>query len=88
MDVIISLEKLSMHPVAHALKEYAHKNGAKTIYDVDALREILGFGVEGLIKDIKYEIKSGKIFENEKLVATYLLDDKVRLDSKPSIEVK
>jgi cation transport ATPase len=47
MDVIISLEKLSMHPVAHALKEYAHKNGAKTIYDVDALREILGFGVEG-----------------------------------------
>ena len=86
MDVIISLEKLSMHPVAHALKEYAHKNGAKTIYDVNALREILGFGVEGLIKDIKYEIKSGKIFENEKLVATYLLDDKVRLDSKPSIE--
>jgi heavy metal-(Cd/Co/Hg/Pb/Zn)-translocating P-type ATPase len=84
-DIIISLEKLSQHPVAHALKEYAHLNGAKIIYEVQDLKEILGIGVEGKINGKKYQIISGQILEEGKLVATFCLDDKVRPDSKSSI---
>jgi Cu2+-exporting ATPase/Cu+-exporting ATPase len=87
MDVIVSLEKLSLHPVAIALKEYAQKNGAKNIYDVEKGQEILGIGVCGFIDNHLYEIKAGKIYEDQKCVAEFALDDLVRPDSMEAIEL-
>lgn len=86
MDVIVSLEKLSLHPVAIALKEYAQTNGAKKIFDVKDLKELLGIGVSGSIEGHFYEIRAGKIFEDHKTIAQFSLDDRVRPDSKKAVD--
>ena len=87
MDVIVSLEKLSLHPVAIALVEYAKIKGAKKVYDVKNLKEILGIGVSGFIEGIFYEIKALKIYENQQCVADFSFNDRIRSDSKQAIEL-
>lgn len=86
MNIIISLEKLSLHPVAISLKEYAQQNGANQILEVQNLKEILGTGVSGIINNHLYEIKNGKIFEDQKVIASFKLDDQIRSDSKFAID--
>lgn len=84
-EVIVSLEKFSLHPVAIALKEYAQAHGPNQIHEVGNLKEILGLGVEGKISEYFYEIKLGKILENHKIIAEFSLEDQIRPDSKEAI---
>lgn len=84
-EIIVSLEKNSMHPVAIALKEFARESGDSLIHEVDDYQEIGGIGVSGKINGHFYEIKKGKIFEDQVIVAQFELLDKVRPDSKNAI---
>lgn len=86
MDIIVSLEKISLHPVAIALKEYAQINGAKKAHEVKDLKELLGIGVSGTIEGHFYEIKAGKITEDQITIATFSLDDRIRPDSKMAVD--
>lgn len=84
-EIINSLEKYSVHPVALSLKEFALKKGAKTIYPVSNYKELMGAGVSGEIDNHFYEIKNGKIFEDKICMAEFSLKDHIRHDSKASI---
>ncbi len=84
-EVISSLEKLSVHPVALALKEYSLQNGANIFHPVNNYQELMGKGVYGQIGSHFYEIKNGEIFEDNKRIAYFTLEDHVRKDSKPAI---
>lgn len=86
-DVIINLERLSLHPVATALKEYALGLSTYKTYEVVDYREILGVGVEGVISGHFYQIKEGKIFEDGNIIATFSLNDIVRPDSKKAVDL-
>ena len=50
ISIAASLEIGSTHPLAHALTDYALKNGEE-ISEVDNFQELVGYGVRGLIKD-------------------------------------
>ncbi len=86
-DVITNLERLSLHPVATALKEYALGLSTYKTYEVIDYREILGVGVQGSIEGHFYQIKEGKIFEDGNVIATFSLNDIVRPDSKKAVDL-
>ena len=85
-DIINSLEKYSIHPVASALKEFSLGNGASKFLDVGDYKELIGTGVSGKIGDHFYEIKNSKIFENLTCIAEFKLEDHLRGDSKTSVK--
>jgi heavy metal translocating P-type ATPase len=82
-DVIYSLEKNSVHPVAVALKSYIERNQNEVNFlELTETKEILGVGVSAVIGGNLYEIKEQKIFENGLITAEFTLNDTVREDSK------
>jgi heavy metal-(Cd/Co/Hg/Pb/Zn)-translocating P-type ATPase len=84
-EVINSLEIYSAHPVALSLKEYAIEHGAKIIHPISNYKELMGTGVSGEIGGHFYEIKNGKMFEDNICIAEFSLEDHIRHDSKASI---
>jgi len=86
-DIIIALEKKSLHPVAKALKEFAAEHGGKVHFEVSSYQETLGVGVSGFINNHFYEIKDSKIFCDQEVIAQFILKDQVRKDSKLAIEI-
>ena len=86
-QVISSLEKFSLHPVATTLKEYAEANGNKVIHEVNEYKELLGVGVSGHIGNHFYEIKTGKIYEDQICIAQYWLKDQIRPDSHDAVNL-
>ena len=85
LDVVFSLELFSRHPVARALCEFAKKSNAKTL-EISNYREIPGVGVEGHYQGFFYQVTGGEVLENGKVVATFLVRDGIRRDSKEIIE--
>ncbi len=79
-DVILSLEKNSKHPMAHALCEYAIAHKAKTL-DVEDFEEISGRGVAGTIDGHRYSIHSYQIYEGSKVLASFSVCDSLREDA-------
>ncbi|MBC7537472.1 MAG: cadmium-translocating P-type ATPase [Bacteriovorax sp.] len=84
-EVISSLEIYSTHPVATALKEFSFERGARTTHSVDNYKELMGTGVCGEIGNHFYEIKNSKIFEDNKCIAEFTLEDHIRHDSLASV---
>lgn len=85
LDVVFSLELFSRHPVAKALIEYTKKCGAKSL-EVSNYREIPGFGVEGNCLGHFYQITAGEVIEDGKTVASFVVQDGIRQDSKEIIK--
>lgn len=85
-DIITSLEKFSTHPVATALKEFAVTMDKTNDLEVKNYIEIPGIGVKGEINGRVYEIRNGKIFENDAIVASFTLLDHIRPDSRKAVE--
>lgn len=84
-DIIAALEKFSTHPVAAALKEFAVTKGSGVDLEVKNYSEVPGIGVKGEILERLYEIRNGKIFENNDVVASFTLLDHIRPDSKNAV---
>ncbi|MGZ3808886.1 MAG: heavy metal translocating P-type ATPase, partial [Bacteriovorax sp.] len=84
-EIITTLEKTSTHPVAIALKEHARTMGEVKVHEVENYQETVGIGVSGTINGRFFELKNGKIFEDQKIIASYDLLDQVRPDSLESI---
>lgn len=85
VDIIYSLEKLSLHPVAQALVQYSLQENAR-LYAVENYVEVPGVGVQGQIIGFDYEINHAGLWENKRLIATFTLSDKVRRDSKIALK--
>lgn len=83
-DVIYNLEKNSRHPIGRILKEYAQTK-SKTEYPISNFKETLGLGVSGIIKNNFYEIKNYGLYENDILIATFDIKDKLRPDALTSL---
>lgn len=83
-DIILSLEKKSNHPLAHALCEYAiaHKAKPQLVYDFE---EITGHGVTGTIEGLRYSIHSYQIYEGSKVLARFEVRDNVREDAARTV---
>lgn len=84
-DVILSLEILSKHPVAKALVEFAKENNGSK-YKVENFDEQIGVGVSGNLFGHHYEIKKQAIYQDQKLIANFKLDDTIRLDSPAALK--
>lgn len=84
-DIIYNLEKRSVHPVAIALLDHV-KTGNNQDYQVENYKEILGAGVSGVIDGHLYEINRDGIFEENKLIARFTVNDVIREDSKQSLK--
>ena len=85
LEIVSSLEKYSVHPVALSLKEYALENGVQKFLSITNYKELPGIGVSGEIDNHFYEIRNGKVFEDSICVAEFNLEDKIRQDTKASI---
>ncbi len=85
-SIITSLEKFSTHPVATALKEFAVTMDKTADLDVQNYIEVPGIGVKGEINGRIYEIRNGKIFENDEVVASFSLLDHIRPDSQQAVK--
>lgn len=83
-DVIHNLEKHSLHPVALCLKEFV-KSSLPQELEVSDLKEISGVGVSGVIFGHLYEIKNYSLYEDQKLVAAFKIQDALRSDAKSSL---
>ncbi|MDO9182755.1 MAG: heavy metal translocating P-type ATPase [Bacteriovorax sp.] len=84
-EIISSLEKYSNHPVATALKEFSLEKNATLVHNVKNYQEIMGSGVSGEINNHFYEIKNGKIFEDNICVAEFSLLDHLRADTNEAV---
>jgi len=85
-SIITSLEKYSTHPVATALKEFAVTMDKTSDLEVKNYIEVPGIGVKGEINGYLYEIRNGKIFENDEVVAKFSLLDHIRPDSHDAVK--
>lgn len=83
-DILLTLEQKSKHPVAKALREYAKSKDAQIIQSINPL-EIPGIGVKATINGNSYKINQEGVFEDNRLVATYVFRDTLRTDTKTSI---
>lgn len=84
-DIIFNLETHSRHPVGRALMEFIQGKNYQTL-KVNELSEILGVGVSGDIGNCHYEINKEGIFEDNKLLATFRVQDTVRADSQGTLK--
>jgi heavy metal-(Cd/Co/Hg/Pb/Zn)-translocating P-type ATPase len=84
-EIINSLEKYSVHPVAVSLKEFALTSEPAVTYPVESYKELMGAGVSGKIGNHFYEIKNGNIFEDQICIAEFTFEDHIRTDSRDSI---
>jgi heavy metal-(Cd/Co/Hg/Pb/Zn)-translocating P-type ATPase len=84
-SIIFHLESRSRHPVAQALKEFIREKQMET-YEVEDYQEILGVGVKAKILNQDYVINREGIFENDRLVATFRVEDTIRADSRMSVK--
>jgi len=85
-SIITSLEKYSTHPVAIALKEFAVTMDKTVDLEVKNYIEVPGIGVKGEINSQTYEIRNGKIFENNDVIANFSLLDHIRPDSRQAVD--
>ncbi len=83
-DIIFNLEINTRHPVGLALLEHVKKKIPRK-WAVTDRQELLGIGVSGKIEGRFYEIKKDKILEDGILIATFEVEDTIRLDSKDTI---
>jgi len=58
-----SVEKNSMHPIAHAVK-----SAAKNIYPCDNMQETAGYGITGTVKDKKVAAGNMRLMDKENIV--------------------
>ena len=63
LEKIVSLEKVSEHPLGKAIVEYGENNKVK-ILDVDHFEAVVGQGIVGIINDNKYFIGNKRILNN------------------------
>jgi heavy metal translocating P-type ATPase len=84
-----AIERNSLHPLAKAIVDAAHKANAPRELAKDVHEEI-GKGITGIIKDKKYTLakaksESGMTLElttEDKLIALFTLEDEIKQDSK------
>ena len=84
-DIIWNLEIKSHHPVGVALKEFVVVEKCRDYSVIDHL-ELLGVGVSGIIDGHLYEINRNGIFEDKYKVASFIVEDTVRADSKVALQ--
>lgn len=84
-NIIYALEKHSRHPVGLCLKNYFLPYITED-YDVLEFIETPGVGVSGIINAHKYEIKNYGLYEDEHLIWTFSINDRLRSDAAASID--
>lgn len=77
LDIAASLEKLSEHPIAHAIVSYASEKGIKKYRKVEAFKILRGRGVEGKVGTKKIVIGNGTLM-NEKKISLGDYDRKIK----------
>lgn len=84
-DIIYNLEKNSQHPVGKSLRGFIEEK-TFNIHEVLDLKETPGVGVSGLINGHLYEIKNYSIYEDNHLIATFMVKDSLRPDASESLQ--
>jgi Cu2+-exporting ATPase/Cu+-exporting ATPase len=84
-DIIYSLENRSHHPVAKALINFVLPHQPLQL-NVDGFLEKVGEGVEGWIDGEFFKINRQGVFKNNKLLATFEIEDVLRPDSIKALE--
>jgi heavy metal-(Cd/Co/Hg/Pb/Zn)-translocating P-type ATPase len=83
-DVLLSLERQSKHPIAHALCDYALALDGK-ILEVENFEEKIGHGVTGQIEGLCYSIHSYQVFQGSKVLAKFTVRDSVRDEAAQTV---
>jgi heavy metal-(Cd/Co/Hg/Pb/Zn)-translocating P-type ATPase len=83
-DIVLSLEKKSKHPIAHALCDYALALDGK-ILEVESFEEKIGHGVTGQIEGLGYSIHSYQVFQGSKVLAKFTVRDSVREEAAQTV---
>ncbi len=83
-DVVLSLEKRSKHPIAHALCEYAVAQEANLL-EVNDFNEEIGHGVSGSFDGIQYSIHSYHVFEGTTPIARFSVCDRIREEAAQTV---
>ncbi|XGC79779.1 heavy metal translocating P-type ATPase [Bdellovibrio bacteriovorus] len=92
--VILSLEAISYHPIAFALRKVWQQ---KSLHAVTDAKEVLGSGVSGIINGDKYEIKhlseslheaetAIEVFKNQESLCRLYFSDDLRSDSASAVQ--
>ena len=90
LDVALTLESNSNHPIARAIREFARQQGAKKL-PLEGCKEVIGKGVYcgdyfiGEAKDnedIGFATKVVALKKGEEVIATFYLKDTLRQESK------
>lgn len=63
IKIAYTLEDRSEHPLANAVKEYAHERGYTAYTDISAYETLKGMGIGGMINGDKYLIGNTKLTE-------------------------
>ena len=67
ISILVSLEKKSEHPIAHAIVKYAEEKNIR-LKEVSSFEGLQGRGVKGIISDIEYYAGNVKLMNNLGLV--------------------
>ncbi len=91
LDVALTLESFSNHPIAVAIREYARSQGAKELA-LSGCKEIVGKGVEcgryfiGEDGSSEGDLKSVVLKEEDKVIARFYLSDVLRKEAREVVE--
>lgn len=81
LDITLSLETLSQHPLAHAIAEYA-KDFKATPQKVDEFQSIAGKGIEGVVNGERYTLGAVHLAKEQKIDIDLLLIDRLQNEGK------
>lgn len=95
LTIAQALERNSLHPIAKTIVNAAKEKGIAAA-PATHIEEKIGSGISGVIKDIRYalskvptETQTGMaigLFQKKKLLATFHLEDKIKQESKKTLE--
>jgi heavy metal translocating P-type ATPase len=95
LSISAAIERNSLHPLAKSIVVYADGHRDKNIH-ASEIKEIIGKGIEGRVKDKKYSLtkisddKSPDIviglYEKDNLIATFTIEDEIKSDTKTILD--
>lgn len=95
LSISSAIERNSLHPLAKAIVSYSDGQKNKGVHATQ-IREIIGSGIEGKINEKKYsltkisDVESSDmvigLFEENRLLATFTLEDEVKQNTRNIIE--
>jgi len=92
LSISEALERNSLHPLAKAIVDFAKEKNSQVL-QAEEVKEIIGSGIEGLIKNKKYSLTKIKeegmaigIWKEKELLAVFRFEDVIKKESKTTLQ--